>query len=72
MRTFPTRRQYDARLVAKLAANALGLPTPDLRHLTDTDSPYVEALCAAGIVGGYPDGPIARARPSPARRSPRS
>ena len=23
---------------------------------TDTDSPYVEALCAAGIVGGYPDG----------------
>ena len=44
-------------LVAKLAANALGLmasgePTP----FTDTDSSYVLALYESGIVGGYPDG----------------
>lgn len=44
-------------LVAKLAANALGLSDPGTYGtFTDTDSPYVEALCAAGIVGGYPDG----------------
>ena len=44
-------------LVAKLAANALGLSAPGTYGtFTDTDSPYVEALCAAGIVGGYPDG----------------
>ncbi len=44
-------------LVAKLAANALGLSDPGIYGtFTDTDSPYVEALCAAGIVGGYPDG----------------
>ncbi len=45
-------------LVAKLAANALGLFRPrDLRHLLPTPTtPGVEALCAAGIVGGYPDG----------------
>ena len=44
-------------LVAKLAANALGLSaTGTYGTFTDTDSPYVEALCAAGIVGGYPDG----------------
>ena len=44
-------------LVAKLAANALGLADPGIYGtFTDTDSPYVEALCAAGIVGGYPDG----------------
>ena len=44
-------------LVAKLAANALGLSAPGTYDtFTDTDSPYVEALCAAGIVGGYPDG----------------
>lgn len=44
-------------LVAKLAANALGLtasgaPTP----FTDTDSGYVLALYESGVVGGYPDG----------------
>ena len=45
-------------LVAKLAANALGLSDPGTYGtFTDTDSPYVEALCAAGIVGRYPDGP---------------
>lgn len=44
-------------LVAKLVANALGLSDPGTYGtFTDTDSPYVEALCAAGIVGGYPDG----------------
>ena len=44
-------------LVAKLAANTLGLSDPGTYGtFTDTDSPYVEALCAAGIVGGYPDG----------------
>ena len=44
-------------LVAKLAANALGLSDPGTYGtFTDTDSPYVEAHCAAGIVGGYPDG----------------
>ena len=44
-------------LVAKLAANALGLSAPGTYGtFTDTDSPYVEARCAAGIVGGYPDG----------------
>lgn len=44
-------------LVAKLAANALGLSDPGTYGtFTDTDSVYVEALYAAGIVGGYPDG----------------
>ena len=44
-------------LVAKLAANALGLSAPGTYGtFTDTDSPYVVALCAAGIVGGYPAG----------------
>ena len=44
-------------LVAKLAANALELADPGTYGtFTDTDSPYVEALYAAGIVGGYPDG----------------
>ena len=44
-------------LVANLAAHALGLSAPrPSGPFTDTDSPYVEALCAAGIVGGYPDG----------------
>ena len=44
-------------LVAKLAANALGLTTDGgTGTFTDTDSSYVEALYAAGIVGGYPDG----------------
>ena len=38
-------------LVAKLAANALGLSDPGTYGtFTDTDSPYVEALCAAAIV----------------------
>ena len=55
-------------LVAKLAANALGLADPGIYGtFTDTDSAYVEALCAAGIVSGYPDGtfrpsaPVSRA-----------
>ena len=44
-------------LLAKLAANALGLSDPGTYGtFTDTDSVYVEALYAAGIVGGYPDG----------------
>ena len=44
-------------LLAKLAANALGLTDPGTYGtFTDTDSAYVEALHAAGIVGGYPDG----------------
>ena len=44
-------------LLAKLAANALGLTDPGTYGtFTDTDSVYVEALYAAGIVGGYPDG----------------
>lgn len=44
-------------LLAKLAANALGLTDPGTYGtFTDTDSVYVEALHAAGIVGGYPDG----------------
>ena len=44
-------------LVAKLAANALGLSDPGTYGtFTDTDSPHVEALCAAGIVCGYPVG----------------
>ena len=59
-------------MLAKLAANALGLSDPGTYGtFTDTDSVYVEALYAAGIVGGYP-GRTARTRPSPARRSPRS
>ena len=51
-------------LVAKLAANALGLSTDAGTYgtFTDTDSPYVEALCAAGIVGGYPDGTFSPGR----------
>lgn len=60
-------------LVAKLAANALGLSDPGTYGtFTDTDSPYVEALCAAGSSAATRTGPIARARPSPARRSLRS
>ena len=44
-------------MLAKLAANALGLSDPGTYGtFTDTDSVYVEALYAAGIVGGYPDG----------------
>ncbi len=44
-------------LVAKLAANALGLTADGMTGtFTDTDSSYVEALYAAGIVDGYPDG----------------
>ena len=44
-------------LVAKLAANALGLTADGVTGtFTDTDSSYVEALYAAGIVDGYPDG----------------
>ena len=44
-------------MLAKLAANALGLSAPGTYGtFTDTDSVYVEALYAAGIVGGYPDG----------------
>ena len=44
-------------LVAKLAANALGLTAGGVAGtFTDTDSSYVEALHAAGIVDGYPDG----------------
>ena len=48
-------------LLAKLAANALGLTDPGTYGtFTDTDSVYVEALYAAGM------------HPSPVRRSPRS
>ncbi len=44
-------------LVAKLAANALGLTVDGFTGtFTDTDSSYVEALYTAGIVDGYPDG----------------
>ena len=44
-------------MLAKLAANALSLSDPGTYGtFTDTDSVYVEALYAAGIVGGYPDG----------------
>ena len=44
-------------LVAKLAANALGLTADGMTGtFTDTDSSYVEALYASGIVDGYPDG----------------
>ena len=44
-------------LVAKLAANALGLTADGVTGtFTDTNSSYVEALYAAGIVDGYPDG----------------
>lgn len=60
-------------MLAKLAANALGLSDPGTYGtFTDTDSVYVEALYAAGIVGGYPDGTYRPDASVSARRSPRS
>lgn len=60
-------------MLAKLAANALGLSDPGTYGtFTDTDSVYVEALYAAGSSAATRTGRTVRTRPSPARRSPRS
>ena len=44
-------------MVAKVAANALGLRRTDsTNYFSDTDDDYVHALSEYGIVGGYTDG----------------
>lgn len=44
-------------MVAKVAANALGLRrTDNTNYFSDTDDNYVHALNEYGIVGGYTDG----------------
>ena len=48
-------------MVAKVAANALGLRrTDNTNYFSDTDDNYVHALNEYGIVGGYTDGTYAQ------------
>ena len=59
-------------LVAKLAANALGLSDPTSRGLGDVYKRQSRRSAPPGSSAATRTGPIARARPSPARRSLRS